>query len=307
MAGERIPRIERLLNLTAMLLDTPRALTVEEIGSKMQGYPDNPASFRRQFERDKDELRAAGVPLEVAPLDATDLSEFGYRIPPERYYLPDPGFTEDETSAIRVAIASISLDGDAGTEALRKFGIDGDAEPTPIANVAAPAEVATLRAAIADTRTVSFSFRDEPREVEPHRLTYLNGQWYLTGFDRRRQGVRNFRIDRIDGELTLGPAGSFTPPAVIEGLQVEPWRFGDDDPTEVTMRVDADHLAVVRLRFGRDAVWQEHDDGSADVTFVVRGRAAFRSFALSMLDHAVIVSPSEVRDWFVESLGAGVR
>ncbi|NLA35850.1 MAG: WYL domain-containing protein, partial [Actinobacteria bacterium] len=61
MAGERIPKIERLLNLTAMLLETRRPLTVEEIGSKMQGYPADPDSFRRQFERDKDELRSAGV------------------------------------------------------------------------------------------------------------------------------------------------------------------------------------------------------------------------------------------------------
>lgn len=304
MAGERIPKIERLLNLTALLLETRRSLTVEEIGSKMQGYPEDPDSFRRQFERDKDELRSAGVPLEVAPLDGTDLSEFGYRIPPERYYLPDPGFTEDETSAIRMAMASISFDDEAATEALRKFGIDLDDDATlaPIADVSAPDEVALLRSAIAEARTVSFRFRDEQRQVEPHRLTYLNGRWYLTGFDRLRDGVRNFRIDRIDGDLRLGDPGSFVAPTEIEGLHVEPWRFGDDDPTEVTLRIDADHVGVARRRFGRDATWQHHPDGTADVTCTVRGRQAFRSFVLSMLDHAVIVDPPEVRNWFVETL-----
>ncbi|NLA36808.1 MAG: WYL domain-containing protein, partial [Actinobacteria bacterium] len=85
--------------------------------------------------------------------------------------------------------------------------------------------------------------------------------------------------------------------------QVEPWRFGDDEPTEVTVRVDADHVAVSRPRFGRDATWTANADGSADVTCTVRGRRAFRDFVLSMLDHAVIVSPPEIRSWFVESLG----
>lgn len=304
MSGEKIPKLERLLNLTALLLETRRPLTVEEIGAKMQGYPDDPMSFRRQFERDKDDLRRAGVPLEVEP-DPLDRSEFRYRIPPERYYLPDPGFTEDETAALRVAIASISLDDEAARAALLKFGIGADDDPTaPVASVAAPPVVAALRVAIAEHRTATFDYKGERRTVEPHRLTYANGRWYVTGFDRARDDVRNFRIDRLDGDVQLGEPGAFVPPTEIEGLSVEPWRYGDDEPVEVTVRVDADLVPVVRRRFGRDARWNELPSGDAEVTCTVRGRWAFRSFLLSLLDHAEIVGPAELRTWFVDSLRA---
>lgn len=308
MSGEKISKLERLLNLTALLLQTRRPLTVEEIGSKMQGYPSDPDSFRRQFERDKDELRSAGVPLDVVQLDASDLSEFGYRIPPERYYLPDPGFADDEVAALRVALASISLDTEAGAAALSKFGIDAvdgtdDAAPSgPIADVSVPDTVATLRLAIAESRCATFAFKSETRTVEPHRLAYLNGRWYLTAFDRLRNDVRNFRVDRIGSDITLGDPSGFTPPTDIEGLSIEPWRFGSDDPVDAVVRIDADHVAVVRDQFGSDARWRDLDDGSAEVTCAVRGREPFRTFVVSMLDHAELVGPEALRSWFITRL-----
>jgi predicted DNA-binding transcriptional regulator YafY len=36
------------------------------------------------------------------------------------------------------------------------------------------------------------------REVEPRRLGYVNGTWYLTAYCRDRQGERAFRLDRIE-------------------------------------------------------------------------------------------------------------
>ncbi len=36
------------------------------------------------------------------------------------------------------------------------------------------------------------------REVEPRRLGYANGAWYLTAYCRDRQGERAFRLDRIE-------------------------------------------------------------------------------------------------------------
>ena len=65
-------KLERLLNLTAALLDTEMPLTAEEIWDRVGGYPDAKPSFRRAFERDKDELRAMGMPIEVATVPGAD-------------------------------------------------------------------------------------------------------------------------------------------------------------------------------------------------------------------------------------------
>jgi predicted DNA-binding transcriptional regulator YafY len=68
--------------------------------------------------------------------------------------------------------------------------------------------LATLREAIRDQRVVHITYhsytRNEVtrREVEPHELLYGGDSWYMRGFCRLRQDIREFRLDRID-ELRL--------------------------------------------------------------------------------------------------------
>ena len=53
-------------------------------------YPDSrPDAFEKMFERDKDELRSLGVPIEVGNIDAFFDDEPGYRIRPDEFALPD--------------------------------------------------------------------------------------------------------------------------------------------------------------------------------------------------------------------------
>ena len=55
---------ERLLNLLIMLLVQRRFVAKERIRELL--YPDSSdEAFEKMFERDKDELRALGVPIEV--------------------------------------------------------------------------------------------------------------------------------------------------------------------------------------------------------------------------------------------------
>src|SRR5688572_29113300 len=89
---ERMRRIERLINLIAALLETSRPMTAEEVRRDIAGYDQaNFDSFRRAFERDKESLRAMGIPLETRPVSPDAFSDHveGYIIPKERYYLPE--------------------------------------------------------------------------------------------------------------------------------------------------------------------------------------------------------------------------
>ena len=61
-------RVERIVSLMNLLHDTRRPLSAQEIRARVPGYPAVDASFHRQFERDKDELRDMGVPLVVEPV-----------------------------------------------------------------------------------------------------------------------------------------------------------------------------------------------------------------------------------------------
>ncbi len=81
---------ERLLNLLILLLVQRRPLSKHKIRSSMPPYAEaGDEAFERMFDRDKDELRALGVPVEIVALDSYFGDEVGYRVNPETS--PCPG------------------------------------------------------------------------------------------------------------------------------------------------------------------------------------------------------------------------
>src|SRR5215211_4396881 len=95
-------KVERLVNLIALLLDTRRPLTLDQVAELVPGYDASGESLRRMFERDKEELRGLGVPVERAPIDAWG-SEEGYFIDPEAYGMPELDLAPDERAALALA------------------------------------------------------------------------------------------------------------------------------------------------------------------------------------------------------------
>src|SRR5919106_3540175 len=103
VSSARMHPLERLVNLVALLLEARRPLTFDQIRAVLPAYQQgDKASAKRQFERDKDTLRAIGIPVEVAPTDVWEVEE-GYRIPRERYELPEVEFSAEEAAALFVA------------------------------------------------------------------------------------------------------------------------------------------------------------------------------------------------------------
>jgi proteasome accessory factor B len=95
-------KTERLLNLVICLLHTRRYLSVQEIRTAVPGYAqDTEESFRRMFERDKDELRELGIPLETGTNSAAHDDEPGYRIARRDYELPAISLEPDEAGRPR--------------------------------------------------------------------------------------------------------------------------------------------------------------------------------------------------------------
>ncbi len=61
------------------------------------------------------------------------------------------------------------------------------------------------------------------------------------------------------------------------------------------MRIDGPPAAWAIQHVGPDHVVEEEPDGAVVVELPVTNRAAFRSFVLSFLEHAEILSPPELR------------
>ena len=292
-------KLERLLNLTAALLTTAKPLAATELAERVPGYPSDKVAFRRAFERDKEVLRDMGIPLDVAPVPGTDPPVDGYRISPDKYALRDPGLAPDEVAALPLATVAVRVDGLAGTEALWKLGgAPGDHGAAPVAQLPATPELAPLFQAVAERATAGFGYRGQRRTIDPHRLTFARGRWYVEGHDHDRDELRQFRLDRIDGAITVGPAGSFERPGATRALHSHAWEIGgeEDAPLSAVVRIDADQTAWVRRDLGESAVVANHPDGSVDVRVQVSNRDAFRSWVLGFLDHAEVLEPPELRD-----------
>lgn len=232
-----INKVERLVNLVIALLSTRGYITAEKIRSNVAGYADSPSAeaFSRMFERDKNELRDLGIPLEVGKVSNLNPAE-GYRINRDAYALPPVDLTREEAAAVAVATQlwkspELITATQGALLKLRAAGVDVD--PDAPVSIASPAGVPGLReseevlgillSAINSRQVVQFphrSSRSAPyttRTVEPWGVITDKGRWYLVGHDRDRDATRTFRLSRIGADVTaIGEPGEVTVPDGVD-------------------------------------------------------------------------------------------
>jgi proteasome accessory factor B len=286
------------------------------------GYPEPDDLFKRMFERDKEDLRDLGVPLETGLNHPFD-EDLGYRIRQQAYELPELRLEADEAAVLGLAARVWRRAELAGAAAgallkLRAAGIDtagpdaADERPSaqgiePRLGTPEPA-FGPLWEAVRDRRPVTFSYRaagrsdPQRRELEPWGVVNRHGRWYVAGRDRGRDATRVFRLSRIAGPVKFcGPAGSVTVP---DGVDVrELVRDWDTVPAP-------EHTAVLRVRAGtgvglrRHAV-SVHPDGSPDwdlVTTRFGDVGWFADYAASFGADAVVLDPPDLREAVIRRL-----
>lgn len=252
-------KTERLLNLVICLLATRRPLSAEQIRHAVPGYDrDGDEAFQRMFERDKNELREIGIPIDVVR-DPWE-EEPGYRIQRQSYELPEITLEPDEAAVLGLAAqvwqrASLA---EAASGALLKLRAGGVATDESIGGGAGggalelrvdtrdPAFPA-LWNAVRDRRVVRFDYRGagsenvRERTVEPWGVVSRRGRWYLAGFDRDRRAPRAFRLSRITGQVAaVGRPGAVEVP---EGVDLRAMVGFPEDPA-------SERTALIRVRQG---------------------------------------------------------
>lgn len=225
-------KTERLLNLVICLLSTRQFLSKEQIRDAVPQYAEctTTEAFDRMFERDKEEVRDMGIPLETGSNSAWFDDEVGYRVDRAAYALPEVSFEPDELAVLGLASRvwqQASLAGPA-SRALQKLKAAG-VEPDEAGLAGVETRVRTsepafeaLYAAVRDRRPVTFPYRAGRgsevvrRHLEPWAIVSWHGRWYVVGHDRRREARRVFRLSRIAGPVT--PAGEAGDVVVPEGV-----------------------------------------------------------------------------------------
>ncbi len=137
----------------------------------------------------------------------------------------------------------------------------------------------------------------------------------MIGHDHIRGERRTFRVDRFEGGadgIDVGAGGSFERPASFDprtAFPADPKQIGDgsDDRIEALVRIDTLRAAAIERELGADRVVERGNDNSILVSVPAGNLAAFRSWALGLLDHAVIESPPDVRQHVIDWLTAVAR
>ena len=297
-----------MTNLLALLLETRQPLTLEQIADRLGAYPAAPAAMRGAFERDKAVLRDIGVPIETEVLGGEQAGRTGYRIDRDRYELTGLSLTTEERQALQLAVAAIRS-GDARFGLLKLGGsVAGDAPV--VTNVPALDALPALREAAAARALVQFDYRGDHRQLEPYALLLREGFWYVIGHDRVRDDRRTFRVDRIDGEVTVGEPGGFVRPVGFDARQAfptDPKELGADTTTARVL-VDAQRARFVVDELGEGAVAARRGDGAVELDVACANLDAFRSWLLGLGTHAEVLGPPDVRagivDWLRDVAGA---
>lgn len=288
---------ERLVNLTIALLHTPRYLTKSEIFSKVAGYEGSSESKERMFERDKDELRTIGIEIDVQQIDPLFHDEAGYRIFPHRYSIQLDGLELSDIALMAVGVRLLKTDNQELLLRLKALGVDSGSQ-TPLAPIELP-DLAPLISAIDEHTAIAFDYiniegNPENRKVEPYAIYSRSQRWFLIGFDREKQNLRTFRLDRISGSFLSIKGSTFERDATFSLDS-----YLDSEPTEV---------AEIRVRKG--SAWelrsfaQEVEEGEEwdHLRIPYFSRDWILEKALWHADCAVIEAPKELRDLAISSL-----
>jgi proteasome accessory factor B len=276
-------------------------------------------AFEKMFERDKEDLRALGIPIEVGGYDPLFDDEQGYRVARSAFELPEIDLEADEAAVIGLAARVWQQAGLAAATSdalmkLRAAGVEVDREALNVAQPRLAQDEPSFERfweAVSTRRPVSFDYRRSSaaqpttRQLQPWGIVSYRARWYVVGFDLDRDDHRLFRLSRVVGEVTFtGPEGSFTVP---EGTDIRALtgRLAPDTG-ERTAVVLARQGRALALR-NRAAATESAGDGwdRLEVTF---GRTdALVDELMTYGDDVVAVEPEELRSFVVERLRAAAE
>jgi proteasome accessory factor B len=298
-----------LVNLVIALLATKRYLTKSEIFRTIEGYEGSSESMERMFERDKDELRALGIEIEVSALDPLFEDEIGYRIRFEDYVMDHSGFTTNEIAYMSLAAQVWKEEAlsEIAQHAMRKLA--GLASPIDISEIPAIAPVLInapkflneIIDCISKRRTIEFVYLDsemkaQSRQVNVYSYFSYKGNWYFSGLDVRKMEIRTFKCDRIVGDVSVSKGSKMyeIPKEYIPSTESQ------ENAYELTAQLLVRKGRGSQLRNRASKIVIAEDFDAVDVPYSSENELL--SLVLWHLDDVQVLAPSVLRDSVIKSL-----
>ena len=285
-------------------------------------------ALRKQLHRDVEALAGAGITVRIEGAQGGRR----YRLPPSGFSPVEVDLTNEERAVLvgalralrrdfpyvgplRLALANLIGAASAGT---LQGGQEGGEDLVAVAAVATrddeavAARVALLEGAVSRRKRVRFDYysisRDEisTREVEPYALSLLDGSWYLSGRDVGREGLRQFRLSRVQSRIvfaTKRDGADFDVPDDFDRSLAgprAPWQLGEPDRT-ARIGVPRHTFDAARASYG-EAVSLREEGGVAVLVTRYSGERQLAGWILSLGTEAEVLSPDSLMDRSVAGL-----
>jgi proteasome accessory factor B len=311
-----------------LLLEAQGPVQWSEIFQRIPAYRTaNPSAGERKFERDKDELRALGVPIEQVDDEAN-----AYIVRRRDYELRPVQLDDEERVAL--ILAAEALRGSEGlvyrelvVDALRKLSFDNGrlsprGAPSNLAitlpvrdrNARMRKKMEMIGKAVEGRKRLTITYvsgggAEGPRDVDPYAAVYSGGNWQLVGHCHLRGMPRTFRVDRIRKLKMAAKPGTpdFERPesfSLATYVQRSPWVFGAGEAgqaLEVVLDIGPERTWIVDEDFGPEATReplpaeQPGGEGWTRVRFRSGNPAYIVTRVLDAVGHLTVVEPAALR------------
>jgi proteasome accessory factor B len=308
-------KAERLMNLTICLLVARTFIPKDRIRQAVEGYHElTDEAFDRMFDRDKEELRVLGIPIELGTIDKAFDDEVGYRISRDRFELPEISLEADEAAVVGLAArvwqhASLATATTQGLRKLRAGGVDVDESALTILEPQLATDEPAFDgvfSAVTSRTPITFTYRrsGDPntteRHLEPWGIVSWHGHWYVIGHDRDRDSERMFRVSRIEGEVrTDGNPHEYDVPADLD-LRALASSLAPPHPHS-SARVLVRHGAGNGLR-RRAASSRPGEEGWTEIELPYGSGSSLAEELTSYGPDVVVLEPTEIRDAVIRRL-----
>ena len=149
---------------------------------------------------------------------------------------------------------------------------------------------------------------EEYREVEPYKVHYYDGVWYLIGYCYKNNDFRVFAIDRIKEIEILNKLFEWRDSFCFEDYFKNSWGVMRGKEYTVKLKFDSDQAKYIReKKWHESQVNEELDTGELIVCFKATGLFEIKKWILGYGKHVLVIEPEELKNGIKQELQETLR
>jgi len=302
---KRVDPAERVLNLFTLLLNKSQPMSREEIGRALASgstpYRGDAEQQRQQFSADMKVIeKKLNIPVRRTTGVGDQAGQTLYRIVESDMCIPDVRLDDDERRVLGAALAAVRHGAPGAGEALLKFEADEHFGSIVELDVPVPLPVVRLAEAAQRGRRAVVGAGPSAIAIEPWRLVFDNGVWFVIGLFDGLDEPRAMRCLGLgDDDVVVSPESAIherAPLSYREMVRLLHSVGSDSSADEIVATVSMDEHAWSLVRAdGRVVDSESMVDGWRRVRVVVSDVARFRGWLIGLGTHAVVEGPEDLR------------